>query len=191
VRPLAVAFVLLLAAAAGGGAQQVPSGSVREGTLSFEGRATAGDFTGTTKAVRGEMTGGELSAVRGFVEAPTNSLVTGNRRRDKDLNKSMESEKYPTIRFDLDGVAPGAARGDTLDVTLKGRFTIHGITREADLAAAVVITPDAVKLRAQAPLNLKDYRIGGLSKALGMLRMHEEILVHVDLTFAPDGKAIN
>ena len=49
----------------------------------------------------------------------------------------------------------------------------------------MVITPDAVTLRASTPLNLKEYKIGGLSKAFGMLRMHEEILVHVDLTFAP------
>ena len=42
------------------------------------------------------MTGGPtLADVRGFVEAPVNTLVTGNGKRDKDLNKSMESDKYP------------------------------------------------------------------------------------------------
>jgi hypothetical protein len=40
-------------------------------------------------------------------------------------------------------------------------------------------------VRSDFPLNLKDYRIGGLSKMLGMLKMSEEIEVHVDLTFAP------
>jgi hypothetical protein len=38
-------------------------------------------------------------------------------------------------------------------------------------------------VRAETPLNLKDYKIGGLSKALGMLKMDEKILVHVDLMF--------
>jgi polyisoprenoid-binding protein YceI len=132
--------------------------------------------------------GGELAAVRGFVEAPTKTLVTGNGKRDRDLNKSMESDKYPTIRFDLDAVAPGATRGDTVDVRLKGRFTIHGVTREAEFPAAVRIAPDAVRVWARTPLNLKEYKIGGLSKAFGMLRMHEEILVRVDLTFAPGGR---
>jgi polyisoprenoid-binding protein YceI len=186
-KPFTLALALLATFAAPGAAQQVPAGAVREGTLGFDGRATAGDFTGTTKTVRGKMTGGELSTIRGFVEAPTSSLVTGNGKRDKDLNKSMESERYPTIRFDLDGVSPRPARGDTVPVALKGRFTIHGVTREAEFPAAVVITPGGVTLRASTPLNLKEYKIGGLSKAFGMLRMHEEILVHVDLTFAPDG----
>ncbi|MGH7525171.1 MAG: hypothetical protein ACREMX_00545, partial [Gemmatimonadales bacterium] len=59
----------------------VPSGAVREGVLSFDGRATVGDFTGTTGTITGEMTGGaDLSAVRGWVEAPVNTLVTGNRK---------------------------------------------------------------------------------------------------------------
>jgi hypothetical protein len=37
----------------------IADGTVREGTLSFEGRATTGAFTGTTAAVRGEMSGGK------------------------------------------------------------------------------------------------------------------------------------
>ncbi|HET8624148.1 MAG TPA: YceI family protein, partial [Gemmatimonadales bacterium] len=184
-------LLALLAAPAALVAQQVPDGSVREGTLSFDAKATAGDFTGTTRTVTGEMTGGELTAVRGWVEAPTKSLITGKGKRDRDLNKSMESEKYPTIRFELDGVTPGAPRGDSLGVVLKGRFTLHGVTREAEFPAVVLLRPDAVQVRAKTPVNLKDYKIGGLSRAFGMLRMHEEILVRVDLTFAPSEKRVN
>jgi polyisoprenoid-binding protein YceI len=102
----------------------IPSGAIRTGVLSFDGRATVGDFTGTTSTMTGEMIGAaDLSAVRGWVEAPVRTLVTGNAKRDKDLNKSMEPEKYPSIRFDLTGVVPGAARGDTVDVTLQGTST--------------------------------------------------------------------
>ena len=35
------------------------------------------------------------------------------------------------------------------------------------------------------PLVLTDYKIGGLSKLLGMLKMDEHIEVHVDVAFAP------
>jgi polyisoprenoid-binding protein YceI len=183
-----IAISLNLPAAA---QQTVPAGAVRAGTLSFDARATAGDFTGTTTTVKGEMTGGELSEVRGWVEASVATLVTGNDRRDRDLNKSMETGKYPTMRFDLDGVTPGPARGDTVQAELKGRFTIHGVTREATLPAEIVLRPDGVQVRTQTIMNLKDYRIRGLSKAFGMLRMHEEIRVRVDVTFAPGGKAVD
>lgn len=162
----------------------VPGGTVREGTLSFDGRATVGDFTGTTTTVTGEMTGGDgLSDVRGWVEAPVRSLLTGNKRRDRDLNQSMESEKFPTIRFELTGVAPQGAGSDSIPVALQGRFMIHGVTREATVPATVVFLPEGIRVRGQTPLNLKDYSIGGLTKMMGMLKMHEEIVVHVDLMF--------
>jgi hypothetical protein len=170
--------------------RSIPSGPIREGILSFDGRATTGDFTGTTTTVTGEMTGGtELAAVRGWVEAPVKTLVTGNGKRDRDLNKSMESEKYPTIRYELVAVLPGETRGDTTTVTLHGYFLIHGVREHAAIPATVVFLSDGVRVRGDAPLNLKTYKIGGLTKMLGMLKMHEEILVHLDLTFgsAPTG----
>jgi polyisoprenoid-binding protein YceI len=163
----------------------IPNGAIRSGSLSFDGRATTGDFTGVTSTITGQMTGGpDLAAVRGWVEAPVSTLLTGNRKRDKDLNKSLESAKYPAVQFDLTAVMPRSARGDTAEVTLQGRFHIHGVTRDATIPATIVLGPDAIQVRGKTPLNLKSYRIGGLSKAMGMLRMHEEILVHLDLTFA-------
>jgi polyisoprenoid-binding protein YceI len=168
-----------------------PAGTVREGILSFDGRATAGAFTGTTTSVTGEMTGGGLADVRGWVEAPVNTLKTGNDRRDRDLNKSMESQKYPTIRFELTGVTAVEPPSDSTPVTLQGRFIIHGVAREASLPADVTLGPDGVRVRATTPVNLKDYEIGGLTKMLGMLKMHEEIVVHVDLVFEPAGAPAN
>ena len=159
-------------------------GQLKQGVLSFDGDATVGDFTGTTSTVSGQMTGGsDLSAVRGWVEAPVNTLKTGNGKRDRDLNKSMESDKFPTMRFDLSSVTPGVSRGDSTAVTLGGAFTIHGVKREVTVPATVVFQAGAVHLRSSFPLNLTDYQIGGLSKMLGLLKMHPDIVVHVDLLF--------
>jgi polyisoprenoid-binding protein YceI len=180
---------LLLALAGAPLAAQAPGdrtildGIVRQGTLSFDGRATTGSFSGTTTSVTGEMHGAELSAVRGWVEAPVRTLGTGNQRRDRDLNKSMESDKYPTIRFELTGVAAPGTSSDSMNVVLRGRFIIHGVTREATVPVSLAFHPEGIRVRGETPLNLKDYKIGGLSKALGMLKMDEKILVHLDLLF--------
>jgi len=182
--------VLLLALVAPASARaQAPiaPGRVVSGTLSFDGHATVGDFTGTTTTLTGEMSGGPgLAAIHGWVEAPVSSLVTGKGKRDADLNKSMESDRFPVIRFELDSLTPARVTGDTTEVTLHGRFMIHGVTREADLPGRVLLGGTAARVWANTPLNLKDYRIGGLSKMLGVLKMHENIEVHVDVTFAGD-----
>lgn len=162
---------------------QVPfrNGNVTSGTLSFDGHATAGDFTGNTAVVTGHVSGASLEASEGWVEAPITTLKTGNDHRDRDLNKSMESEKYPTIRFELHDVTQGATAGDSTTVTLHGRFLIHGVTRPVALPATLAMRSGGVHLTSSFPLNLKDYEIGGLSKMLGMLKMYPDIVVHVDL----------
>lgn len=164
----------------------IPSMRLAAGTLSFDGHASVGDFTGTTTTVTGEMTGGEgLAAVRGWVESPVKTLDTGNGKRDKDLNKSMESNKYPAMRFELAGVTPEGARADTAAVQLQGKLTLHGVTRDVTLPGRAWKDGGALRLRSDFPLDLGDYEIGGLTKLLGMLRMEEGIEVHVDLAFAP------
>ena len=178
------AVVLGVAPRAAVAQQAIPAGTVRDGVLSFDGRATVGDFTGTTTSVTGEMSGGaRLSEVRGWVEAPVRTLRTGNDRRDRDLDRSMESEKYPTLRFELTGVEPRGFAGDSTSVVLHGRFIIHGVTHEAAVPADVVVLPGTVRVHGETRLNLRDYDIGGLTKMMGMLRMHEEIVLHVDLSF--------
>jgi polyisoprenoid-binding protein YceI/CheY-like chemotaxis protein len=162
----------------------IPSGEVKSGTLSFDGRATAGDFVGTTTTVSGQLTGApDLTAVRGWVEAPVKTLKTGNGKRDKDLNKSLESDKYPVLRFDLARVSRPAGTADRLAVVLHGKLAIHGVSREVDLPGTVQFSGATARVRSDFPLNLKDYRIGGLSKLLGMLKMYEDIQVHADLIF--------
>src|SRR5262245_22479463 len=165
--------------------RQVLNAVVTAGRLSFSGRAMVGPFNCTTTTVSGELIGGEdITLVRGWVEAPVQTLVTGNGKRDRDLNKSMESARYPTIRFELAGVTIRSESGDTAKVDLEGRFLIHGVARDVVLPATVVLGGDYTAIRADTPLNLKDYNIGGLSKAFGMLRMYPDILVHIDVTFA-------
>jgi polyisoprenoid-binding protein YceI len=163
----------------------IPPMRLAAGALSFDGYATVGDFTGTTTTVRGEMTGGEsLSAVRGWVESPVKTLRTGDRKRDKDLDKSMESDEYPTMRFELAGVVPRGGSADTVMVSLQGRLTLHGVTHGVTLPGKVWTEGGVLRLRSDFPLDLSDYEIGGLSRMLGVLRMQEGINVHVDLTFA-------
>jgi polyisoprenoid-binding protein YceI/CheY-like chemotaxis protein len=162
----------------------IPDGNVIAGTLSFDGHATVGDFVGTTTVVTGRITGAdEITAVRGWVEAPVRSLTTGDSKRDKDLNKSMESDKYPNIRFELTGVTPKRGTSDSLAATLHGALMIHGVTRKVTLPARLQFNGSRARVRSDFPLNLKDYRIGGLSKMLGMLKMYENIEVHVDVSW--------
>ena len=179
-------MLLLPPTAARAQAATAPGGGVlHAGTLSFSAHATVGDFTGTTTTVAGAWRG-DLAAASGWVEAPVSTLVTGNGHRDRDLRASMEVNKYPTMRFDLARTAPAASAarpGDTLSVNLFGTLAIHGVTRAVELPATVLRRGDTINVRSSFPVDLGDYRIGGLTKMLGLLRMDPNIVVHVDLLF--------
>jgi len=167
-------------------ALQIPDATLKRGTLSFDGRATMGGFVGTTDSVRGVMRGGpELAGVSGWVEASTASLRTGNGKRDKDMRKSLETDQFPTMRFDLKRVEPAPGSADTMTVMLHGDLTIHGVTKTVELPARLWAEGLDQRLRSDFPLNVKDYGVGGLSKLLGVLKMNEQITVHVDVTFGP------
>ncbi len=162
----------------------IPSGRVDSGTLSFDGRATLGDFVGTSTVVSGQITAApDIRALRGWVEAPVRTITTGNGKRDKDLNKSLESSKYPNIRFELSGMTPKGGTADSVVAVLHGALVIHGVTRKVDLPGTIQFHGSTARVRADFPLKLKDYRIGGLSKMLGVLKMYDDIEVHVDLLF--------
>lgn len=160
-----------------------PDADLRVGTLRFDGKSSLGDFTGTTTTLRGEMKGGaNLADVRGWVEAPVNTLKTGNGRRDRDLIKTMEAAIFPNIRFQLEGVKPEWERGDSAGVILEGDFFIHGVARRERITAVVVRGADNVRVTASLPMNLHDYKIENLTRFL-VLKMNPAIVVHIDLTF--------
>jgi polyisoprenoid-binding protein YceI len=165
-------------------AQAFGDASLLRGTLAFDAKATLGAFTGTTTTVQGSLTGaGRLSAVHGWVEAPARSLSSQNGKRDRDTWASLEVERFPSLRFQLDSVAPGEVHGDSTAVELLGRFTLHGQTRPARLAGWLWQHNAQVRFRGAVPLNVKEYGVGGLTKAFGLLRMNEHIIVRVDVTF--------
>ncbi len=169
---------------------RIAQGRVTSGTLSFDGHASVGDFVGKTTSVSGEMTGGpDLSRVRGWVQAPVKTLTTENKRRDRDLNKSMESDKYPDIRFELTKVTTGGGTRDSTALTLSGKLMIHGVAKTVTLPAWVQFSAAQARVRSEFPLSLKEYRIKGLSKMLGVLKMYDNIEVHVDLVFGSGGSS--
>jgi polyisoprenoid-binding protein YceI len=163
-----------------------PNAVVRSGTLSFTGHSTVGDFVGTTTAVTGGVTGNaELANARGWVQAAVTTLSTGNGLRDRDLRASMDVEKYPTMRFELAGVTIGSpgASSDTVTGALRGALTLHGVTRDVSVPATLIAAGDTIDVSGAFPVDLADYKVGGLTKLFGTLRVQRNIDVRFHVRF--------
>lgn len=163
-----------------------PNAVLQSGTLSFTGHSTVGDFVGTTTAVSGGVTGNaELANARGWVEAPITTLSTGNGLRDRDLRATMDVAKYPTMRFELAGVTieSSAAPSDTVTGALHGALTIHGVTRDVAIPATLIAAADTIDVSGAFPVDLTDYKVGGLTRLFGTLRVRRTIDVRFHVRF--------
>jgi polyisoprenoid-binding protein YceI len=160
-----------------------------KGSLTFDGRATVGAFTGMTTQVTAALNlGSPLRTTKGFVEFAAASLRTNNERRDRDMRQSLEAERYPTIRLDIDGVDlpidpdhPDAR--DSLIGFVTGRLTIHGVTRAVRLPIDIATQGDTLHVRSDFDIDLEEYKIGGLTRMFGLLKMEPVIRVHANLLF--------
>ena len=163
-----------------------PDAVLQSGTLSFTGHSTVGDFVGTTTAATGGVIGNaELANARGWVEAPVTTLSTGNGLRDRDMRATMEVAKYPTMRFELAGVTAesAAAASDTVTGALHGALTIHGVTRDVSIPATLFKLGDTIDVSGAFPVDLTDYKVGGLTRLFGTLRVQHKIDVRFHVRF--------
>jgi len=183
---LALLAALVVAVPSDAAAQLRPGVAVR-GELWFDAKATLGPFRGITRTVRGAITGGaDLGTVRGWIEFATRDLTTDNGLRDRDMRSSLEVDKFPGIRFDLDSVivTPGAESGaDSVKVDLVGRMQIHGVTREIRVPSVVRRAGDLVRAAGEFDLHVPDYGIKGLRKMFGTLSMDPLVRIGFDVTF--------
>jgi polyisoprenoid-binding protein YceI len=60
-----------------------------------------------------------------WIEADTESLLTGKKLEDMALRKQIDTKKYPTVRYELQG-----AEGGPESFKISGSFTFHGVTRQ-------------------------------------------------------------
>lgn len=163
-----------------------PNAVLRSGTLSFTGHSTVGDFVGTTTSVSGGVTGNaELANAQGWVEATVATLSTGNGLRDRDLRSTMDVAKYPTMRFELAGVTveSPATASDTVTGALRGALTIHGVTRDVAIPSTLIKAGDTIDVSGAFPVDLGDYKVSGLTKLFGTLRVQRKIDVRFHVRF--------
>lgn len=135
-----------------------------ESTTEFE------TFTGRTTAVGGSLRFDPKSHTgSGYIEVAAGSLDTGIEARNGHLRSAtwLDSEKYPSIRFDATKVA--YVGGDNYKVT--GKLTLHGVTRsitasvrvryraESADTQKVGFAGDVVQVYTRFNLKLSDYGI--------------------------------
>jgi len=158
---------------------------------------------GVSTTVSGNFTvdlGNPTRQLTGRVVVAANSIRTGSDMRDEHLRGEnwIDATRFPEIALDLVStdlarplVANAPVRGN-----LRGRFSLHGQTREVTVPVTVRLVPlsatehagmaafginaDMLRVQGEFRINLSDYGVSIMAPL--RLKVSNEIRVRVDLT---------
>lgn len=155
----------------------------QESVLSFEGRSTLHDFTGTTHALSGEMVYDPERATLAVpvdIRLPVASFDTGIAARDKALRAMFEAEQFPEIRIvftSLTRLEPGHYR-------LAGQATIRAITQPLECEVWATVTPKGIAATGEARLTTTQFDLHPPS-VMGVIRVRPPIVVRFTSRWKP------
>jgi polyisoprenoid-binding protein YceI len=134
-------------------------------------------ITGVNNAVHGELTVDPASpaTARGQVHVDVASMRTGIDLRDEHLRGPdwLDAGRHPRATLEITGIEGATALQPNVvqRVTVRGRFTLHGVTRDVtastqvrwiplnDELRAQGVTGDLIRAQASFEIQLSDYQV--------------------------------
>jgi polyisoprenoid-binding protein YceI len=151
------------------------------------------DAVGRTSAVGGsatlELAGDSVRVVGASFEADLTRLVSDNARRDNRIRTSgLESDAFPIATFVLAeaiGVPGEALAGATVDVTLTGDLTIHGVTRRVSITGQARLNGSRIEVVGALTFPFADFKMTPPDIA-GFVRVEDDATLELLLSLARD-----
>lgn len=157
--------------------------------IQFVSDAPLETMTGKSSKVSGSLTIDpmDITKTTGSFKVPVKSLRTGNDLRDEHLQGDgwLHAKKYPNIHFEITEVVLGKKgkkelkQGKDTKVTVKGKFTAHGVTKIVTTIGTVNWSGDSLRIKASFTAKLTDHDISVPS--IVRLKVSNDIAVSVDL----------
>ncbi len=118
---------------------------------------------GRTSAVTGSAVLTDTSITSATFTADLTKLASDSNLRDGQLrNQAIETSKFPTSTFVLSGpmdLPAGLASGDQVNVTLNGKLTLHGVTKEVSVPAQAQLKGGSLVVVGSIQIQFSDYSI--------------------------------
>lgn len=152
------------------------------------------DAVGRTSAVSGSATiepdGTGLRVSAAVFEVDLTKLQSDDGRRDNRIRSmGVESDRFPTATFTLTApvsVGADAVTGTTVDVSLTGDLTIHGVTKSVTIGGQARLNDDRIEIVAALMFPFSDFGMTPPSIA-GFVQVQEDATLEVFLSLAKAG----
>lgn len=151
------------------------------GQAVFHSRVPLHSFTGSSNHLVGFISLAD-STVDFYLDL--NTLETGISKRDKDMRSTLETDKYPFAEFFGKLITDFDPDHKTRqEVTVRGEFTIHGVSREIEVEGTLQRTDEGLRVSAAWIINIEDYDI----EPPGILfyRVNKDQKIEIDALLTP------
>jgi polyisoprenoid-binding protein YceI len=146
-----------------------------EGYAEFIGYTPLFSFKGSSNSLRGSV---NLADSTVNFELPIITLDTGNNKRNRDMMKLINVEKYPLAKFEGKIITP--FRRDTpvvQEVKIKGIFTVHGVSQVLTIPGTMHFTGNGLEITAEWSQKLTTYDIDPPSVLFYSMKDEQDIQV--------------
>lgn len=119
-------------------------------------------------------------AIESFeIAIPVDSLSSGKDGLDKNLQKALNSAKFPDVIFRLGKFEPGANG----KFKASGALKIAGVEKDVTLVIDARVANGALTIKGELPLVMTDYGITPPKAMMGMLKTDPKVVIAFDTTF--------
>lgn len=125
------------------------------------------------------------------IEVETDSLEVRDRDVSQNDRQSITSDmkgpkvldvaKYPAVQFTSTGVAGIQRNGQTVKLSLLGKLTVHGTTRDIMLPLTVEMGADQLIARGTTTIKQTDYGITPIRVALGGVKVKDQVQISFEI----------
>ncbi len=145
------------------------------------------DFSGEAHFASGDL---DKASLRISINA--DSLTVTDDVSDKDRHEIerqmredvLDTETYPEIVFESAGVTGDKIFEGQYRITIKGKLSLHGVTRDCVVAGQLIASEDSLRANGEFTLRQTDYRIKLVSAAGGTIKLKDELKLSFDIVAA-------
>lgn len=186
--PFGLLVLVLLATAPAGPARAEPQRWVvvsGKSQVGFDASHPLGDFSGKSEAPTGEFEAdiADLKkGVKGALKVAIASLKTGERTRDRDMQKTLDAEHHAEIRYTIqkaESSFPAVTDNTDVLLTIRGLLAIRGVDRVVTFLGRARLRDGQLWVRGETRLNMSEFGIAPPRR--WFLQVNDSVLASFDL----------
>jgi polyisoprenoid-binding protein YceI len=115
------------------------------------------------------------ATLKGTIEISMSDLMSDNKKRDTNMQETLESATFPKAVFEVKEVV--AKGGD--NVILKGSMNLHGVTKPMSFEGTVSEEASKVRIKVKSSMKMSDFGI--TPPKMVFLTVRDQVDLNVDV----------